>query len=400
MAEQTSSPAALIAWLRNLWRRVRLPGWFLPVLGLAYLAAVAAFAFVWIVDPYALRPTGVHARLSAQPYHDHFVPLLFPTAARDGTDLVVVGGSSSAGFMPEMLLAAFPQARKPVNLSFTYASAEDFEAELTGLAGSPSLKRLILSLDFPLITEMPAPYGRIWDKSPYDGAWYNPAPEFSVDAVEASLQVVRTGELSPRGWLSPDQNSPDFLAGWPPLSADPSKMAELARDVDASRGWIVSRPDIACSAMPHLQTVLALVRRIAARGIAVDIVLPPEALGAYADWSVRRAQPGIALAFPEKGSVFASLVSLRRCAVQAMDGVANVRVHGFDTDAALTGDLSLYRDTGHLLRPDTYRMLLDRIARGDAVVRSEQWPAYEATLRQEVQTYRPWASAAKPQAQR
>jgi hypothetical protein len=152
--------------------------------------------------------------------------------------------------------------------------------------------------------------------------------------------------------------------------------------------------------MPQLQAAMAAAKRIAARGVAVDVLMPPYSLGLYADWSVRHSQPGVAQVFPTPGSVFSKLVSLRRCAVQAMDGVPNVRVFGFDTDASVTGDLSLYRDTSHLLRPQAYRSLLDRMARGDSVVSWAAWPAYEAQLRQEVQTYRPWASAATPPAAR
>ena len=375
--------------LRVLGRRLRapnLPRLFLPVIALTYLAMVGSYVFVWIVDPYGLRPWGVSARLADQPYIAYVTPLLFPTAARDGTDLVVIGGSTSAGFTPSMLRKAFPWARHPVNLSFPGASGDDLRIELAQLEASKSLRRVIFSLDFTVAKDVTT-LERIADKPPFDGSLLDPVPEFNIEAVEMSARVLMTGVLWSPAWRDPSTEQPDFLIGSLPTTASPQEMSELAHDADISRAWVASGPDLPCAAMPHLANTLKYLRQMARRGVAVDIVFPVYSLALYSDWSV--TPPAVVRpSFLDHRSVFPTLVSMRRCAVEMTADEPNIHVYGFDTDLPVVSDLSLFSDTAHLLDPKIYLKLIRRVAAGEGVLTKANWPAYEARLRTEVEEYR------------
>lgn len=362
---------------------------FLPIVGTIYILAIVSYVFVWIVDPYALRSWSVPVRLSDHPsYADRVTPLLFSVAARDGTGLVILGGSTSMGYSTPMLRAAFPEADRPVNLSFSGPNARDIEMELSRLETSNSLKRVIVSLDWTLIKDVKdlPNFGRIWNKRPYVGSWHDPVPEYSPEAVRMSGHVLRTGILDLPDWHTVSPDRPEyFMVDDAPVTTDPQALARLAHAADISRAWVTRAPPIACNALPNLGTIIVpLVRRIAAHGVAVDLLSPPYSLAIYSDWSVRR--PGT---FPGKGGVFANLVSLRRCAVEMTSDIPNVRVHAFDTDASLTGDLSLYKDSAHISDYETYQNILFHIAKGDHVLTVSKLPAFETALRNAVEVFRP-----------
>jgi hypothetical protein len=369
----------------------KLPRLFLPVIALTYLAMIASYVFVWIVDPYGLRPWRVPARLADQPYIGLVTPLLFPTAAHDGADLVVLGGSTSAAYTPSMLRKAFPSARHVVNLSFPGASAEDLTVELARLETSKSLKRVIFSLDVTVAKDLPG-LGRIADRPPFDGSLLNPVPEFNTEAVEMSARVLMTGILWSPAWQDPSTEQADFLIGSPPITTDPDVVSQLARDTDISRAWVASGPDLPCAAIPNLTNPVKYLRQMADRGVAVDVIFPVYSLALYSNWSV--APPAfVRTSFPGRGSVFSTLVSMRRCAVEMTADEPNIHVYGFDTDLPIVGDLSLFTNTSHLLDPKTHLKLIQRIASGKGVLTKANWPAYEAKLRTEVEEYRPSARA-------
>jgi len=139
--------------------------------------------------------------------------------------------------------------------------------------------------------------------------------------------------------------------------------------------------------MPYLKTILLpFAERMSARGTAGDIVMPPHSLALYSDWTVNGLYSKI---FTEKGGPFTNPVSMRRCTVEMTAGLKKVRVHGFDTDFAITGDLSLYMDTAHLYDLDKYREIMLRVAKGDAVLTPENWPQYERALKDAVQKFKP-----------
>ena len=64
---------------------------FLPAVATAWLAFAAAYAFVWVVDPYSIRFAGAPARLADHPYPEFVGSRLLNLATRGDADLVVLG---------------------------------------------------------------------------------------------------------------------------------------------------------------------------------------------------------------------------------------------------------------------------------------------------------------------
>jgi hypothetical protein len=356
---------------------------FLPVVGALYSLMIISYMLVWMVDPYALRPFGAIVRLGDFAYADDVVPRLFAIAAQDGTDLVVVGGSTSASITNAMLREAYPEAKKPVNLSFAGQSADGLAADLAQLAKSDTLRRVILTLDWNLISNGTEGQKRV-DRF-YSGSWHDPVPEFDFDAIVVAARLLFGGgpDLPDRRRRNPDR--PDFMKTSSPMPE--WAIAKMARAADVSRPWITQAPSIPCNAISSLHNlILPFVQVMAARGVPVDLFVPPYSLAMYSDWSVNMPDGRI---FRGKGSTFANLLALRRCAVELAATTDNLRVYAFDTDLSLTHDLSRYYDTGHLNDPDAYRYILRSMRRGDSVLTLEKWPSFESAFRRAVEEFRP-----------
>lgn len=358
---------------------------FLPLLGMLYAAGILSYLFVWLVDPYDLRMVGVPVRLADTTYADTAVARLVSVAARDGTDLAVVGGSTSMAITPAMLREAFPAASKPVNLSFVSIRADQLATVLARLETSQTLRRVLINMEFTYNRDIDW-IRRVAETRYYADAWHDPVPEFGTEALEMAVQVLKTGILDKPEWRRRSPDVPDFMHNRLPLAKRPDAIAKLGLAIDESRDWVTGAPDVGCEEVPVLRkTLVPFLERMTARGVAVDLLLPPYSLALYADWSLNYRGNW----FPGKGSVYANLMALKRCTVQAADGMGLVRVHGFDTDFEITRDLTRYYDSSHIHDRETYRTILARMARGDGVLGAKQWTAYEATLKAAIVEFRP-----------
>jgi hypothetical protein len=331
---------------------------------------------VLIADPYELR-WAKNERLADHVYPDDVAPRLTPAAVRSGADVVIVGASTVTGFTPAMVRQAFPEARRPINLSYSCANAQDLGVILPRLEQSTTLKRLIISLDYTLMWPCYGNGNPAFDRRFFAPGWDEPAPEFNRDAVVLAAQVSRTGVLDEPRWRRP----PPWLRA-PPMTARPKFMALATGYVVAGHGTVTSGPLIPCEAVPALGDVIfPVVRRLAARGVHVDLVAPPYSLASYF-----RRPVTLGTDFGGAG-LFPRLMAIRRCALEMSAGLPNVRFFSFDDDLPLVGDLNNYADFAHLHSGKPYQMLLQRIAAGSGVVRPEDWSTVEARLKAELNAY-------------
>lgn len=357
-------------------------GVFLVLVGLVWALAAGCFAFEWFADPYDLRFARPAARLADHPYPPDVVPRLFEAAARGKADLVIVGGSTSMGYTATMIRRAFPLAQRPVNLSYSCADTDDMRLVLPILEQSRDIRRVIVSIDVTLINKCLPPRSQsALDPRYYRHDWNDPAPEFSAESLVLSKAEMQTHILDLPGWRPRLPDRVEGMTDDQPLTSSPAAVAEIAGLVAKTRGKVTTGPDASCALVPAIKEVIApFVRRMSARGVAVDIMAPPYSLAIYATWTADPQR------FP--ASPFASIMALQRCALQETAGLPNVRFHGFGADPAMVGNLGLYRDVGHLEDYATYQTILDRIATGANVLTPAQWPAYEATLKREVDAFR------------
>ena len=356
---------------------------YLPLLGTLYAAAVLSYVFVFLVDPYDLRSVGVRGRLADTTYADAVVPRLVSVAAHDGSDLILVGASTSMAITPAMLREAFPTAERPVNLSFLSMRADQLATVLERIETSQTLERVLINVEFTFNREIEW-IQPVTETRYYADAWNDPVPEFGADAVTTAVAALRTGIVDQPTWRRRHPDRPDFMLARAPLKQRPGAIAELDAAADASRAWVTSAPEITCDQVPVLrETLVPFLRRMAERGVPVDLLLPPYSLALYAEWSLNYRGKW----FPGRGTVYANLMALKRCTVLAADELPNVRVHAFDTDFSMTRNLNLYYDSSHLYEPEAYRDILRRVARGDAVLRAADWPRFEATLRKAIEEF-------------
>jgi hypothetical protein len=359
---------------------------FLPIIGGLYIAAMISYAFVWLVDPYNLRAGGIDVKLADHPYIDRVVPLIFYVAANSGTDLVVIGGSTSVNYSTSMLKDAFPEAKKPLNLSFLAPRASDFQIVFDRVKTFTSLKRVILNIEWTYIKDLRG-YGIPRDFRYYTHSWFEPVPEFNAEAVLLSANVMRTGVLDLPFWNWTNPNRPNIWLNRRTVAETPASLEKLTRAADISRKYIGEAPLIPCERMPHLaDTLLPFVTQMAEQGILVDLLMPPYSLALYTDWNVNAPLSSF---FPGNGAPFANFASLRRCVVEMTSGLPNVRVHAFDNDVAITGDLSRYVDSAHILDRETSRQILLGIARGDATLDIDTLGEFDANLRDKIERFRP-----------
>ena len=358
----------------------RWPSIFLAGVTLAWAAALACFAFVGVVDPYQLRSVRPGERLADHPYPAQVVPRLVSVAANGDTDMVVLGASTALAYTPNMLREAFPDVRHPANLAFACADPEDYRLLLPRLERSRTLKRVLISLDVSLIANCVGKGNTDFDPRYFVQDWWDPVPEFSVQSLELSATVLRTGIVDAADWRAlPDDRVP-WITTSAPMTADRGYMARVRRFVALARGKATAGQALPCSAIPSLNTTIApFVREMASRGVQVDLLAPPLSLAVYSEWSVSWT--------PFKSPAFPSVMALERCALQMTAGLPNVRFDSFDTDPSIVGNPALYRDTEHIGGVDTYRELLRRIASGKAQVQLEEWPQHEATLKREIDTF-------------
>jgi hypothetical protein len=360
-----------ISWPFRMLGRI---GVFLPALALVWAIALACYGFVWVVDPYELRSTRPSEHLADHPYPGDIVPQLTSVAVNGGADVVILGASTAMGYTPSMMRAAFPEARRPVNLAYSCADEHDLGLILPRLELSPSLKRVIVSLDATLISTCGTSHSPL-DQRYYVASWHDPVPEFSLEAVGLARRVANGGELDQPAWR-PDTSA----AAWPPMTAQPELMAKARRYVALARGRAAAGAPFPCERVTVLRVLTPFIRREAARGVIVDILSPPYSLALYSDWT--------ASLNPFPGPPFVTAMALRRCVLLATAGVPNVYFHAFDADP-LTANLSLYRDLGHIRDDSVYQAILNHIAARDHLLTPQQWPAFESRLKRDVDAFQP-----------
>jgi hypothetical protein len=162
-----------------------------------------------------------------------------------------------------------------------------------------------------------------------------------------------------------------------PITENPQMLAAAIKDLRTSRGQLFEKTRKNCDDLVSLNGfLLPSAKYFSSRGIDVDILVPPYSLLAYADWYVKKWN----VTGGTPSSAFNDLMLLRKCTVYGVNGLASVRVHAFDEDDSLVGDLSNYRNPTHLENRSAYEKILKGIAAGTHVLTPENWPDYQRTL--------------------
>jgi len=346
---------------RNVHRRIR------PLLLLVAAVLVlgwAATGLFLLVDPLALYPWGARARLADRQYSMDGTPYMVDVVTKNpDIDTLFVGGSTGHQFTDRMMEATWPRSGRAFNLSHTSPRPADRELIQDKILEFSHARRVIEEIDWRY--QLPRAVERRVDVTGndfplflYDNTMWNDVRGVGLKTVRLSANVAAGGPVwisdwSDRHWQQQDRR--DYVRFLSPQSLATLK-AEIARhrhDVDTPSTLDCGRLDIIS------QDLVPFARALSHRGIELDVIFPVYSPALFYEWIDRDDR----LRVNGKSFLDDHLV-MRRCVVEALDGIPRVRIFGFDDVAGLATNVANFRDPGHLYNAGAARYMLESIARG------------------------------------
>lgn len=359
---------------------------FLPVAMLPMLYGIGLCVIVMIVDPYNLRPWGMPPKLTHAGYPSTQKTNLFRVYLNTPHDLLLFGSSSTMPFTEQQLNAAFGY-KTSVNLSYQAFMSGDAGKILPLAVQTPGLKRMLIGVDYVQM--------RADDKMEYlgrtavaslDNQWFD-MPDFTLPVVRASLNRFKGDNFDLPEW----RPEVDMLYDAPAVTTRPDIMSMLDDALARPDADIFGpAPARKCSAYPFIDRVLLPVGRAAkARNVHIDLLFPAVPFQSYYNWQKRPYSQY----YPSwgNGSHYRQLVDFYHCIVDAVasNGLTNVVAHALDADPKLT-ELTNFRDTIHMTRPDALWRTLLTIRRGDDAVTPATFETYRKAMDAGVAGVRSW----------
>jgi hypothetical protein len=344
---------------------------YLGLLAVPIGLAFSAFLFVVAVDPFDLRPWGAKPTIRSYPERvASEVKLLNVVEASDVT-VLVVGGSTLKLIGPGLLREAFGQSEVPFNISYDGPMPRDQKLVLERALRMPKLKRVIIGLDFPYLLPVERT-SRYFPIRFFTRPWYDLGKDFDPRSMRAAFHLLVNRRVLPEPTAASEAEA---LARRKRVTDFPDLITMLARSAQNRRDQVLAPSGLTCARLPAIDEVLVLFATAAAsRGIATEIVVPPYSLAAYSSWLER---PPSRLYLETPIAIFDQLLTLRRCAVDKLAPIANVRVHAFDNEEAIT-KLENYVDTTHLVDAGAMRKMLAAIVGGSHILTPANFEAYAA----------------------
>lgn len=336
----------------SMVRRIANARLFLPAALVPLLLGLAICLVVTLIDPLDLRPWGLQPRFFDGNYPELVTPKLVRAVSGQHQDVILIGGSQAMGVTPAQLRQAFG-AQKAFNLSYSLLEARDLAAVSDAAVRTPGLKRLIIELPFTATewNRPPAPTGA-GAITVLNAPWYA-LPDFGVEIARGSAERLSSGEFATSAWR---KQAAEFL-GSRTILQDQALIAEL----NGAFGRVPPATFAASSALPCGEfTVIGealapVVNEAAARNVELDFYFPPIPPPSYPRAEMQRSSG--------RFSWFRQLMNFHRCAILAVSraGKPNAHVLAIDLDPAIVGNLSNFKDTFHLVRPDMFDRLLDDV---------------------------------------
>ena len=356
---------------------------FLPAVG----ALAAGYCFLALllasIDPLALYPWGISAPLKTDgDYSMELTPYLVDAVAKDpGIDTLFVGGSTGHFYTPQMMEEILPHTRRAFNLSYGRPSAPDRAAIARQLLRYSHARHFILEADWPYT--IPAQDQRMAESFPlylYDDKWWNDVRDVDLQNIKLSLAVLKGNPLWTSSW-SKNLERKTYQTRYEAIHS-PAFVAQYAAVIARRKDSVDTPSRLTCDAMDTIGSGLVpLVRALSQRGAQVDLVFPPYSWLIY----YRAGEPGDPLNRP---SLLNDVLLMRKCVVNAVEGLQRVRVFAFDDVSAIGGDFRKYMDAGHLYDPDANRYILQSIANGEHRLTPGNIEAKNAEMKSNVIGYR------------
>ncbi len=364
------------------------------VIGMAvvWFAYMGAAAFVILVDPYDLYPWGIQVK-AARRYDAVNAAKMIRIAAKDrDSDTVLIGTSPTALVTPEDMQAVFPDAHAPWNLSYLFGAPDDRLAVLREIRRHSRARHVIVTLDFFLVL----PTGRtslVFPGNFYDDDYTNDLRVVDTTTLRETLTALRRGTPFPDVAAATAEMGISFIrvSG---VFRDPYSLNSIAAAIPKYRAVIDASGAETCATFPMLAPFEDEVRRMAAQGRKVDLLLPAFSPSAYYRWRSDYHRPSNDQALAEQhrqlgDHAFANQLLMRKCIAKALDGAANVAISAADLDFDLTRSLANYYDPTHLKGHDKLRRMLAAMRDPRFRITAANVDAYVEALRRTVKDYCP-----------
>ncbi len=361
---------------------------FLAATGAALLAAFAAALFVTLIDPHDLYPWGARPHLSGKMLAGPAQAQVLNVATNGDFDTLLIGSSSAQQFEGPDLPRHLQGTRRGYAIVYQGAQPADMAIVMDRVARTPNLRRVLLSYDLGFL----APAERMqqgFPKALYDDSRLNDLGALSATSLELAWRLATGQDYDNRRWdMAP------LRAGWATRyrrSQTPETVALYRRFMARQTARLDAPTGLTCADFSANAQIASFARRLQARGVRLDIVIPPYSYAAYSDLSRPerndrvRGQPALA-----------TFLQSRRCMITAVAPFANTRVHGFDLERDIVEDMANYWDTAHLYGPTIGRRMLDAIDRGDHVLTVHNFEPYALELRRRVVAWTYYNSKAEP----
>lgn len=331
------------------------------------------------VDPYNLHPWSP-VRPITEDGAIGLAPHLLEAVRRGNADTVMIGGSTSMGFRPQDMERLIDGTRAAVNLSYRGPRPNDLGVVFDKAAEAETVERVLLSLDLVYLLPERARNPQ-FPFQIYEGGALDRIFHIDRQAYGLAWRLLRGGELSlpDKGYAANRKRLRAKYEAW----HRPASAARETRMIENARVRVGEQTHLRCDDFGAVKNRLVpFARTLSRAGKTLDVILPPYALSFYA-WVLSLEAD---LLFIPRAPLEASLM-LRRCVVDALDGMEGVRVFAFDGERWITDDLANYHDAGHIYNEAIYRYMLQSVNAGRHQLTAAGFQAYADDLRTRVARY-------------
>jgi hypothetical protein len=322
-------------------------------------ASWVALALVFVLfDPFNLYPWGIAPALErADRYSLQSTPYLVDAVAKTADiDTIFLGTSTGHFYTAEMMETILPGAHRAFNLSYGNPGSPDRVAVARQLLHFSHARRFILEADWTYMVpleEQPASQG--FPLYLYDTVWWNDVRGINREAIKLLSAVLRHEPLWIEAW-SPIREKEGYQRRYEAMHT-PAAIADFARHVSRNKASIDTPSHLSCESMSAIrQNLVPFVAALSARGAEVDVLMPAYSWLLYY-WADDPDRAGLS-----RPSLLNDQLMMRRCVVQALDGLAGVRLFAFDDVPGLATDMRNYFDPVHLYNSTANRYVLRSIA--------------------------------------
>ena len=366
---------------RTRWRAARPMILAATVITAVYLSLAA---LVLSVDPHNVYDWGAETRIDHTDTPRDLVIDWIDVAAKDPAyNTFLVGSSITQMYTPEYMQDVLGPDARVANLSYGGPRPLDRDLVLDRLVKSTTVEHVILTFDWTYMAD-PDVASSGFPTFLYDDDISNDLRMVNLPTIRKTFDILG-GELT---YNNPDDaNYERYVDSMYTRFQTPPELARIGRMIERNRAGIGDSSGKSCESFEAINDQLIPdIRALSAKGVKVDVMFP---IVAYAFYHVRRNDISSTLLDEQ--------MTARRCLVNAVADLPDVRIFALDDEPEVAGDLANFREVGHVYDPAILRRFVMAIRTGDDRLTRANIAQYESDIRSAVQNYRMTNSYTDPE---